>query len=491
MLSRLSEGLRSRRLDQGSSVSYSQFLGRTEDLLARQVFPDACVSRRHAALECAQVVLDVSVSLVGGPSPSSTFATRRFASSLAFLLDDGYARARDLALSLLLRLRSQHSSSQMVAEVAGELFSWETVLSDCAASSPLLTTGAPYKASLLLWTGLGDGCLGFAEGSTRVEVLEGALERLLGLVRTALSESSQIDRDSPTYGLLLCMRKLFGDLLEQKDEGSVKRLAPWAAGVLDSMHEVRSKTAYVLESDSPEGFSRGVGHDAVEVQADLLCAWRASKETSLLLADVFLAEGMLTVHQQEEVLAFFCRMLEATVHRGAFEQAFAGFVRICSALWNSPERRSQDLVRSLLKSTISNVRSKEFCSTRRSAGGNLSCHFFYFDSLHYYILLLGIPFLVQALIASQPPTTDSMPHVAATMETLLETAASAEVSIRVQSCNILRGLYRNNNLGENVGGFVEEGMRLCFAGFHSANWSVSTLRVLPTGGFCAGKCGGY
>ncbi len=60
------------------------------------------------------------------------------------------------------------------------------------------------------------------------------------------------------------------------------------------------------------------------------------------------------------------------------------------------------------------------------------------------------------------------------MKDLLETAFHAEdVSIRVQACNILRGLYRSNNLGENVGAFVEEGLGLCFRGFHSAVWSVS------------------
>ncbi len=82
--------------------------------------------------------------------------------------------------------------------------------------------------------------------------------------------------------------------------------------------------------------------------------------------------------------------------------------------------------------------------------------------------------MVQALIASQPPTSKSMPHVTATMRALLDTANSAaDVSLRVQASNILRGLYKNNNLGDNIGAFVEDGLRLAFQGFRSATWSVS------------------
>ncbi len=67
-----------------------------------------------------------------------------------------------------------------------------------------------------------------------------------------------------------------------------------------------------------------------------------------------------------------------------------------------------------------------------------------------------------------------MPHVTATMRALLDTANSAaDVSLRVQASNILRGLYKNNNLGENIGAFVEDGLRLAFLGFRSAIWSVS------------------
>ncbi len=470
MLSRLLEGRASKRMDGDTLQVYVSFLQNLEELLSKQIFPDACTDRRQNTLECSLMLVD---ALDRAPV---AFVGEDFIKSLVACLDDGYAKARDLALDLLLKLQAT-SAGSTVDNIVHNMLKWNNVLSDCAALSPNLTTGAPYKASLLLRTSkLAEefGC------DTLAEVLITALEKLTSIVAASLKHNDVIDRNAPTYGLLLCARKVFNDLSKECLSGApvvTTRLQKWTGNILDMMNDISSKTTHILESDSPEGHARA-GEGALEVQANLLCAWRASKELSLLLSDMFVTKHsdktwLLSADQQLKVVKFFCHLLEVTIHRGSFEQAYAGFVNVCSALWNSEDPGSQLMLKSLLDSTMDGVKSKEFVSTRRSAGKQLISSYNNSQVDLQQHLFAGIPFLVQALIASQPPTTRSMPFVTSTMERLLDIGNTSEdSSLRVQACNILRGLYRNNNLGDNIGSFVEEGLRLAFGGFRSATWSV-------------------
>ena len=478
MLLRFKEGFASKKILPEAKNLYSDFLWNQEGLLASQLVEDACSDRRHTALECAATLLTTMESRAS----SGSFSGRDFILRLTALLDDPYTRVRDLALTVLLKLLRAMPSSEVVEQVTGELFTWEGILEDCSALSPVVTTGVPYKAALFLSTEAARKMLCEESSlSSRQEVFARALEAMLEIVHETLDKVEEIDREAPAYGFLLCSRRIFSDFLRQEDR-KVDRLQSWVKGVLRLMHRIRAMTAYILEGESPEGFSRTQEEEGtVEVQADLLCAWRSSKELSHLLADIFVLsqeseedDRLLTEEEGQEIVFFFRQLMEDTVHRGAFEQAFAGFVRVCNAMWNSNEAKFQDTIKSLIADTIGETTNKEFCPTRRSAGTSCAFRKCSFFALPVLYLLTGIPFLVQALIASQPPTSKSMPHVTATMRALLDTANSAaDVSLRVQASNILRGLYKNNNLGENIGAFVEDGLRLAFLGFRSAIWSVS------------------
>ncbi|EEC07954.1 hypothetical protein IscW_ISCW006321 [Ixodes scapularis] len=83
---------------------------------------------------------------------------------------------------------------------------------------------------------------------------------------------------------------------------------------------------------------------AVAAQMLLLCGWRAHREVSLLFGE--LCEGcpfgdvsddskqcLLSVDQVLKIGSFFMEQMSSIRHRGAFEQAYTAFQKLCQMLW--------------------------------------------------------------------------------------------------------------------------------------------------------------
>lgn len=69
----------------------------------------------------------------------------------------------------------------------------------------------------------------------------------------------------------------------------------------------------------------------------LLCCWRTTKESSLLLADIVsiietqdtdLSNALIT-----EICSCLTLLLSETKHRGAFEQIYVAYLKVCSIMW--------------------------------------------------------------------------------------------------------------------------------------------------------------
>ena len=52
------------------------------------------------------------------------------------------------------------------------------------------------------------------------------------------------------------------------------------------------------------------------------------------------------------------------------------------------------------------------------------------------------------------------------------------IASQVHACNILRALYRETKLGEDVFPFVSSGVVVAVSGFHSHSWAVSLLHYV-------------
>ncbi|MEQ2239497.1 hypothetical protein ILYODFUR_005061, partial [Ilyodon furcidens] len=133
----------------------------------------------------------------------------------------------------------------------------------------------------------------------------------------------------------------------------------------------------------------------------------------------------------------------------------------------SGSRALQQLPSRWLSEVLEEVKSSDptskLCATRRSA---------------------GIPFYIQALLSSEPKSS-SCSLLKMTMRELIALAVpSAESNTnsstvpQVHALNILRALYRDTRLGENIIPFVSDGMQAAVLGFTSPVWAVRNSSTL-------------
>uniref|UniRef100_I3J4G4 tRNA (32-2'-O)-methyltransferase regulator THADA n=1 Tax=Oreochromis niloticus TaxID=8128 RepID=I3J4G4_ORENI len=218
----------------------------------------------------------------------------------------------------------------------------------------------------------------------------------------------------------------------------------------------------------------------VTAQMVLVCCWRTMKEVAMLLGqlcqslplhytndNMYTHTGLITEQQVEGVGLYFRQQLLQSRHRGAFELAYVGFVRLTDMLCRSGSEALQQLPARWLSEVLEEVKSSDpsskLCATRRSA---------------------GIPFYIQALLSSEPKSS-SCSLLKMTMRELIALAMPSADKItdtstvpQVHALNILRALYRDTRLGENIVPFVSEGMQAAVLGFTSPVWAVRNSSTL-------------
>ncbi|XP_061083567.1 LOW QUALITY PROTEIN: thyroid adenoma-associated protein [Conger conger] len=230
----------------------------------------------------------------------------------------------------------------------------------------------------------------------------------------------------------------------------------------------------IPRSESTGGAGEGY---RVTAQMVLVCCWRSMKEVSMLLGQVCQdmplltregqGHGVITEEQVEGVGRYFRQQLLQSRHRGAFELAYVGFVRLTDMLCRSGSRSLQQLPSHWLKEVLEEVKSSDpsskLCATRRSA---------------------GIPFYIQALLSSEPKAS-SCSLLKMTMKELTSLATPKPDCLtnhstvpQVHALNILRALYRDTRLGENIVPFVSDGVQAAVLGFTSPVWAVRNSSTL-------------
>jgi len=75
----------------------------------------------------------------------------------------------------------------------------------------------------------------------------------------------------------------------------------------------------------------------VTSQMVLLCCWRSTKEASLLLADIVniiaTQESQFINSLITQICSCLTMLLSETKHRGAFEQIYVAYLKVCSIIW--------------------------------------------------------------------------------------------------------------------------------------------------------------
>ncbi|KAL0964358.1 hypothetical protein UPYG_G00322790 [Umbra pygmaea] len=154
-----------------------------------------------------------------------------------------------------------------------------------------------------------------------------------------------------------------------------------SARELDKQHSAQNgpaTSAHRSQHDSTG--ARGEGY-RITAQMVLVCCWRTMKEVSMLLGEVCQSlplkttdsvteQGLITEEQVEGVGLYFRQQLLQSRHRGAFELAYVGFVRLNDMLCRSGSRSLQQLPARWLTEVLEEVRSSDpsskLCATRRS-----------------------------------------------------------------------------------------------------------------------------
>ncbi|KAL6487447.1 hypothetical protein MHYP_G00040730 [Metynnis hypsauchen] len=242
-----------------------------------------------------------------------------------------------------------------------------------------------------------------------------------------------------------------------------------SARELDATSE-EQKLTFQTNSTGPEGEAY-----RVTAQMVLVCCWRSMKEVSMLLGELCQSmplhtpthKGLITEEQIEGVGQYFQEQLLQSRHRGAFELAYVGFVRLTDTLCRSGSATLQQLPAQWLKEVLEEVKcsdpSSKLCATRRSA---------------------GIPFYIQALLSSEPKSSScsllkmTMRELTALAMPSHDGATEHSTVPQVHALNILRALYRDTHLGENIMPFVSEGMKAAVLGFTSPIWAVRNSSTL-------------
>lgn len=280
-------------------------------------------------------------------------------------------------------------------------------------------------------------------------------------------------RCNPLYGLVFCIKHLLAKVDMKRCE--FKEWRPFCQRFLVLSKELLKVVGPIVNSSSPEGHlpndfselnyflpeecsddgaaatnpnkilspTNNMDNDQslkTTPQMVLLCAWRTVKEVSLLLGDITLeapiihadSDGLITIEEILGIGNLFQEMLAETKHRGAFEQAYVGFSKLCVRLWRSNEPALHscpmqwlhgliDLISGHEESSSDTLKYDKICATRRSA---------------------GVPFMIQALITSELQVCSStgLHYCMRHLIDLCKTSQNPEP--RTHALNILRALFR-------------------------------------------------
>ncbi|XP_028676788.2 thyroid adenoma-associated protein homolog isoform X2 [Erpetoichthys calabaricus] len=510
---------------------YKEFLIWVCGSLFHALFPGASFPTCFCALHLLNLLADTFTFLPGGLFELSEFLMHEHVEVVLECLAHSFEEIKILSFGLLMKFPASSLDLKDDSRVK-DLFKAALALS--SSTKPFDCVTASYLLRLLvhhyeLQSAL-DGKVDIKSDGSVLELNTLCVVKLLLLDLTSevvQAETSllQAAATQPLYGRVHCIVAL----LQQLETKSLTLISEWRALSTDLItvsYKMSAVVSPVVQSSSPEGLipmdtdseiasslqdilreiqprdsnnffsgARLLGEEQevesshlkikegrspslqVTAQMVLVCCWRSMKEVSILLGILCQqlplqvsserADGLLTVQQVEEIGQYFRQQLLQSRHRGAFELAYVGFVKLTDmlsrcqveSLRKLPEQWLQDILEEV---TCSGPSSK-LCATRRSA---------------------GIPFYVQALLSSEPKSSTCFLLKTAMKQlialALPTNAAQNDYSAvpQVHAMNILRALFRDTRLGENIVPYIVDGMKAAILGFTSPVWAVRNSATL-------------
>uniref|UniRef100_A0A182N8V1 DUF2428 domain-containing protein n=1 Tax=Anopheles dirus TaxID=7168 RepID=A0A182N8V1_9DIPT len=513
----------------GKSHYYYEFVKRLHEFCIDNQFIGANYSRRAISFQILLQLLQIS-SYIFYDDENTSMWNERQVRILLSALNDSYESNKHYSLKVL-----SFCPKQFIEQFNHEL-NFEVTRSLMISPRPNDSLSAAYYLEYLCFVNNTIDAprleMEPASCSVAAKVYHCFLwceEILMQGLRLASHSLLRASRENPMFGALICIRHLLSKLdfkeLSQDEcwRTSIIRLI----GTCDSIAKVVS---VVTNNSSPEGtfledfVETTNANECADIEMDegsdseiceevlanaapsttneptnagskaettpqmiLLCSWRTIKEISLILGDIAsrspitetdntvpqdACAGLLTCQQILSIGNQFIELLSETKHRGAFEQAYIGFSKICLRLWGSPHAELHQLPMRWIKELINAISAgvANAASVPEIAGGDIAE--INVDKLCITRRSAGIPFIIQALITSELQVS-STKGLQFCMKTLLELCRSNATGsqTRTHSLNILRSLFRSTDLGETVGEFISEGIMCAINGYEAESWS--------------------
>ncbi|XP_034943611.1 thyroid adenoma-associated protein homolog [Chelonus insularis] len=245
-----------------------------------------------------------------------------------------------------------------------------------------------------------------SKGDITLQLIMVLLQYLKKPVELNYDNIIQVVSKYSLYGYIFCIKTLISSCdFKKVHTNDCQNII---TDIIDTCLYLNKAVSSVVNNSSPEGhFPMDMNKKYLNITEDLseinkvtpqmvlICSWRTVKETSLLFGHLMiklpiinndLDKGLLTNEHILKIGDHLVTLLCETKHRGAFEQAHVGFEQLCSRLWKLKDEKFNKLPKIWLYQLLIAITglapgNSKLCATRRSA---------------------GVPFMVQALVTSDP-----------------------------------------------------------------------------------------
>lgn len=410
------------------------------------LFDGANFSRRTIGLTTLLHAIETWKKLM--PNDATVF-TERLYNRLQQTLSDSYVSNKELANGVLRLCVDEYKNAAVTP-----LLNLDSLRTHIISFRPDDSKTAAYFLEYCAFSGIY-----FNSFYSVVVWCESILDDGLAMATASLLQAA---RYNPMYGAMLCIRHILLQV-ELKNIAKTERddWRQFFQRIIPKCKQLTDVVAPIVNSSAPEGhlpndlndISNYIDSDdnaaspiKVTPQIVLVCAWRTVREASLLLGDIALrtpiipsasdtsTNGLITVDELLAIGAHFQQLLAETKHRGAFEQAFVGFSKLCVRLWRSNEPQLHlcpmkwiEKLAAIISGEVpidensTELDLTKLCATRRSA---------------------GIPFMVQALVVSEVQVCSTTALTYCMTNFLAIARNGPRTESRTHSLNILRALFR-------------------------------------------------
>ncbi|XP_043284678.1 thyroid adenoma-associated protein homolog [Venturia canescens] len=408
------EAAASARLAEAHVEDYREFLKSYRHICINGLLLGSTNYRKKSSL----LMLQLGQDILDGEFPELPWTVHQATELLECLYTDTYEANKEIIYKIAKEINPSLMKLDDIDEVEKKIHV-ALNLADCMRPIDSITASYILKISLLspvinqvlskFSTSIGNIPDETVDRSTLKLILI-VLEQLKAPLKLAETNIVAAAGKHSLYGYLFCIRNLLGICdLRKVIEQNFQVWQQTISEIIEISFRLNKTVSEIVNNSSPEGHfpmdmeSNALssivpdanGMTTVTPQMVLLCSWRTVKEVSLLFGHLSSKSpitqddspnGLLHEKQLVEIGEHLVSLLFETKHRGAFEQAHVGFEQLCYRLWRSSHQILKQLPRIWLHHLLLAISgltpgNPKLCATRRSA---------------------GIPFMVQALVSSDP-----------------------------------------------------------------------------------------